>query len=50
MDDDREAYEFRYALYLARQVDREAAQMIVQAAEVGFAGPDKRPHSARGFV
>ncbi len=35
MDDDREAYEFAYALYLARQVDREAAQMIVQAAEVG---------------
>ena len=35
MDDDREAYEFAYALYLARQVDREAAQMIVQAAEAG---------------
>ena len=35
MDDDREAYEFSYALYLARQVDREAAQMIVQAAEAG---------------
>ncbi len=33
MDDDREAYEFAYALYLARQVDREAAQMIVEAAE-----------------
>ena len=33
MDDDREAYEFSYALYLARQVDRETAQMIVQAAE-----------------
>ena len=31
MDDDREAFEFAYALYLARQVDREAAQMIVQA-------------------
>jgi hypothetical protein len=29
MDDDREAYEFSHALYLARQVDREAAQMIV---------------------
>ena len=25
MDDDREAYEFAYALYLARQADREAA-------------------------
>ncbi len=36
MDGDREAYEFAYALYLARQVDREAAQMIVQAAEAGL--------------
>ncbi len=36
MDDDREAFEFAYALYLARQVDREAAQMIVEAAEVGL--------------
>ncbi len=36
MDDDRAAYEFAYALYLARQVDREAAQMIVQAAEAGL--------------
>ena len=36
MDDDREAYEFSYALYLARQVDREAAQMIVEAAEAGL--------------
>ncbi len=35
MNDDREAFEFAYALYLARQVDREAAQMIVQAAEGG---------------
>jgi len=35
MDDDREAFEFAYALYLARQVDREAAQMIVEAAEAG---------------
>jgi hypothetical protein len=32
MDDDREAFEFAYALHLAREVDREAAQMIVQAA------------------
>ncbi len=38
MDDDREAFEFAYALYLARQVDREAAQMIVQAAEAGLIG------------
>ena len=36
MDDDREAYEFSRALYLARQVDREAAQMIVDAAEAGL--------------
>ncbi len=36
MDDDREAYEFSHALYLARQVDREAAQMIVEAAEAGL--------------
>jgi hypothetical protein len=34
MDDDREAFEFAYALYLARQVDREAAQMIVDAAPI----------------
>ncbi len=38
MDDDREAYEFAYALYLAREVDREAAQMIVEAAEAGLIG------------
>ncbi len=36
MDDDREAYEFGYALYLARQADRDSAQMIVQAAEAGL--------------
>jgi len=36
MDNDREAYEFSHALYLARQVDREAAPMIVQAAEAGL--------------
>ncbi len=38
MDDDREAYEFSHALYLARQIDREAAQTIVQAAEAGLIG------------
>ncbi len=31
--DDREAFEFAYALFLAREVDREAAQLIVDAAE-----------------
>ncbi len=36
MDDDREAYKFGHALYLARQVDREAAQLIVEAAEAGL--------------
>ena len=36
MDDDREAYKFSYALYLARQVDRGVAQMIVDAAEAGL--------------
>ncbi len=41
MDDNREAYEFSYAIYLARQVDREAAQMIVQAAEAGLIEIDK---------
>ena len=38
MDDDREAFDFAYALYLAHQVDREAAQVIVQAAEAGLIG------------
>ncbi len=36
MDDDHQAFEFAYALHLARQVDREAAQMIVEAAEAGL--------------
>ncbi len=34
--DDREAFEFAKALLLARQVDRKAAQMIVEAAEAGL--------------
>jgi len=38
MDDDREAYEFAKALLLAREVDREAAQLIVDAAEAGLIG------------
>ena len=37
MDDDREAYEFSYALYSARQVDWEAAQMIVEAGRIRIA-------------
>ncbi len=32
MDNDRQAFEFAYALYLARQVDPEAAQLITEAA------------------
>jgi len=36
MGDDREAYEFSHALYSARQVDREAAQLIAEAAEAGL--------------
>ena len=36
MADDREAFEFAKALLLARQVDRESAQMVVQAAEAGL--------------
>ncbi len=47
MDDDREAYEFAYALYLARQVDREAAQMIVQAAEAGLIGIEQATEALR---
>jgi len=38
MDDDGEAFEFAYALYLARKVDRDAAQMIVEAAEARSIG------------
>jgi hypothetical protein len=34
--DDRQAFEFAYALFQARQVDPEAAQMIVKAAEAGL--------------
>jgi len=38
MDDDRQAFEFAYALYLTRQVDRESAQIFVQAAEAEVIG------------
>jgi len=47
MDDDREAYEFAYALYLARQIDWEAAQMIVQAAEAGLIGIERATEAVR---
>ncbi len=40
MDDDREAFEFAYALYLAREVDRDAADLIVEVAEAGVIGID----------
>ena len=45
--DDREAFEFAYALYLAREVDREAAQMIVEAAEVGIIGVEQTTGALR---
>lgn len=47
MDDDREAFEFAHALYLARQVDREAAHMIVQAAEAGLIGIEQATKALR---
>ncbi len=50
MDDDREAFEFAYALYQARQVDREAAQMIVQAAESGLIGIEQATEALRSIV
>ncbi len=45
--DDREAYEFSHALYFARQVDREAAQMIVEAAEAGLIGIEQATQALR---
>ena len=50
MNDDREAYEFAHALYLARQVGREAAQMIVQAAEAGLIGIEQATEALRSIV
>ncbi len=47
MNDDRQALEFAYALYLARQVDREAAQLIVQAAEAGLIGIEEATEALR---
>ena len=47
MDDDREAFGFAYALYLARQVDREAAQLIVEAAEAGIIGIEQATGAVR---
>jgi len=38
MDDDREAFEFAFALYQTQEIDRETAQLIVDAAEVGLIG------------
>jgi hypothetical protein len=35
MDDGRDVFEFAYALYLAREVDRDVADLIAQAAEAG---------------
>ena len=50
MDDDREAFEFTYALYLAREVDREEAQMIVPAAEAGLIGIEQATEALRSSV
>ncbi len=36
--DDLQVYEFSHVLYLARQVDRAAAQMITEAAEAELIG------------
>ncbi len=36
MDDDHQAFEFAYALHLARHMAPEAAQMIVEAAEAAM--------------
>ncbi len=47
MDDDREAVEFAYALYLARQVHRDTAQMIVEAAEEGLIGIEQATNALR---
>ncbi len=47
MQDDRKVYEFSHALYLARQVDRDAAQMIVQAAEAGVIGIEQATAALR---
>ena len=45
--DDREAYEFSHALYSARQVDREAAQMIVAVAEAEIIGIEQATGALR---
>ena len=45
MDDDRQTFEFAHALYLARQFDREAAQMIVETAEAGLTGIEQATQS-----
>ena len=50
MDDDREAFEFAYALYLARQVDREAAQRIVEAAEAGLIGIEQATEALKSLL
>ncbi len=40
-DDDREADKFAYALYLAREVGRDVADLIAQAAETGVIGVEQ---------
>ena len=58
MDDDREVYEFSHALYLARQVDREAANLIAAVAEAGLIQINKATdllmqlsrHTSKGYL
>ncbi len=45
--EDRQAYEFSHAHYLARQVEHEAAQMIVGAAEAGLIGIEQATEALR---
>ena len=40
-DDDRQAFEFAYASYLAREVGRDVADLIAQAAETGVIGVEQ---------
>jgi len=47
MDDDREAFQFAHALCLARQVDREGAQLIVDAAEAEIIGIEQATEALR---
>ncbi len=49
MDDDREADEFAYTVYLAREVDRDVADLIAQAAKAGVIR-DEQPTEAPNYL